>query len=84
MQGINDQLVSTRGSAILTVIINDKTFETEFQVVDASFPITGDGTLETSFLNENNIIIDVNKGKITSTTNQESTIPARSKVIIPI
>lgn len=84
MQGINDQLVSTRGSAILTVIINDKTFETEFQVVDASFPITGDGILGTPFLKENNIIIDVNKGEITSTTNQESSIPARSEVIIPI
>lgn len=84
MQGINDQLVNTLGSTILTVVINDKTYETEFQVVDTSFPITGDGILGIPFLKENNIIIDVSKGEITSTAKQNNIIPARSEVIIPI
>lgn len=52
--------------------------------MDISFPITGDRILGIPFLKENQIIIDVGKGEITTTANQDNTIPARSEVIIPI
>lgn len=84
MQGINDQLVSTLGSATLTVVINNKKCPTEFKIVNSSFPITGDGILGNPFLKNNHIIIDVGKGEITTTTNKSSTIPVRSEMIIPI
>jgi len=43
MQGINDKLVNTLGSTVLTVSIDNATYETEFQIVDSTFPIVGDG-----------------------------------------
>lgn len=84
MQGINDQLVRTLGSTVLTIEINDKTYETEFQVVDNSFPITGDGILGNPFLKDNEVIINVGKGEITTPTDNVSTIPARSEMIVSV
>jgi len=49
MQGINDKLVSTLGSTVLTVSIDNETYVPEFQVVDSTFPIEGDGIWETHF-----------------------------------
>jgi hypothetical protein len=85
MQGINDKLVSTLGSTILTVSIdNNETYETEFQVVDSTFPIVGDGILGNPFLKANKIIIDMEKEEL-STRNENSTvIPPRSELIIPV
>jgi len=85
MQGINDKLVSTLGSTILTVSIdNNETYETEFQVVDSAFPIVGDGILGNPFLKANKIIIDMEKEEL-STRNENSTvIPPRSELIIPV
>ncbi|KAL4100717.1 hypothetical protein QTP88_020751 [Uroleucon formosanum] len=84
MQGINDQLVRTLGSTVLTIEINDKTYETEFQVVDNSFPITEDGILRNPFLKDNEVIINVGKGEITTPTDNVCTIPARSEVIVSV
>jgi len=84
MQGINDQLVNTLGSTTLNVSINNTICKTEFQVVDSTFPISGDGILGNPFLKDNQIIIDVSKGELTSKTNDTTTIPARHEMIIPI
>lgn len=84
MQGINDQLVNTMGSVMLTVIINDIEFETEFQVVNTAFPITGDGILGNPFLKNNQMIIDVGKGELVTPTDVVTTIPPRSEMIISI
>lgn len=59
MLGINDQLISTMKSAMLTIAINGKTYETELQVVDRTFPIIGDGILGNPFLRDNQVIIDM-------------------------
>lgn len=84
MQGINDQLVRTLSSTVLTIEINDKIYETEFQVVDKSFLITGDGILGNPFLKNNQVIINVSKGEITTSKDNISTIPARSEMIVSI
>ncbi|KAL4083696.1 hypothetical protein QTP88_029012 [Uroleucon formosanum] len=84
MQGINDQLVNTLGSTTLNVSINNAICKTEFQVVDSSFPISGDGILGNPFLKDNQIIIDVSKGELTTKSNDTTTIPARHEMIIPI
>jgi len=84
MQGINDKLVNTLGSAMLMVSIGNEAYETEFQVMDSTFPITGDGILGNPFLRANQIIIDVGKRELTSKTKNISTILTRSEVIVPI
>lgn len=84
MQGINDQLVSTMGSTMLTVLINGRKYDTEFQVVSASFPVTGDGILGNPFLKDNQMIVDVGKGELTTATDVVSTIPPRSEMIISV
>lgn len=84
LQGINDRLVSTMSSIILTVSDKNQTFETEFHVVPSSFPIDGDGILGKPFLKENKIIIDVNRQLITYPDDLTRTIPARSEVIISV
>lgn len=84
MQGISDKLVDTLGSTILTVSLDNENYETEFQVVDSSFPIIGDGILGNPFLRANMLIIDVGKEELTSKSEEIHTIPARSELIIPI
>lgn len=84
LQGINDCLVSTMGSVLLTVSDKNQTFETEFHVVPSSFPIDGDGILGKPFLKDNKIIIDVDREVITYPDDTTRTIPARSEVIIPV
>ncbi|KAL4089366.1 hypothetical protein QTP88_024412 [Uroleucon formosanum] len=82
MQGINDQLVNTL-SKTLNVSINNAICKTEFQVVDSTFLISGDGILGNPFLKDNQIIIDVSKGELTTKSNDTTTIPARHEMIIP-
>jgi hypothetical protein len=72
------------GSVMLTVLVNDREYETEFQVVDTTFPITGDGILGNPFLKNNQMIIDVSKGVMMSSTDVVSTIPPRSEMIISV
>lgn len=84
MQGINEQVVNTMGSVRLTVLVNDVEYDTEFQVVDANFPITGDGILGNPFLKDNQMIIDVGKGELMSSMDVVSTIPPRSEMIMSI
>ncbi|KAL4082949.1 hypothetical protein QTP88_029447 [Uroleucon formosanum] len=84
LQGINDRLVNTMGSVVLTISDKNQTFETEFHVVPPSFPIDGDGILGKPFLKENKIIINVDQEEITYPDNATTTIPARSEAIIPI
>lgn len=84
LQGINYQLVNTMGSVMLTVVVNDIEFETEFQVVDAIFPVTGNGILGNPFLKDNQMIIDVGKGELMTSTDVVSTIPPCSEMIISI
>jgi len=50
-------------------------------VVDNTFLITVDGMLGNPFLKDNQVIIDMSKGEITSI---ENTIPVRSEMIISI
>ncbi|CAI6373340.1 unnamed protein product [Macrosiphum euphorbiae] len=84
MQGINDKLVSTLGSTVLTVSIDNETYETEFQVVDSTFLIVGDGILGNPFLKANRIIIDVGKEELSTRNENSNVIPARSELIIPV
>ncbi|KAL4156031.1 hypothetical protein QTP88_000066 [Uroleucon formosanum] len=84
MQGINDKLVSTLGSTVLTVSMDNETYETEFQVVDSTFPIVGDGILGNPFLKANRIIIDVGKEELSTRNENSNVIPARSELIIPV
>lgn len=84
LQGINDLTVKTLGYTILSVRNGEQTSESEFHVVPVNFPIIGDGILGKPFLMENQIIIDVGKGEITSTLDNVTTIPARSEIIIPV
>lgn len=84
MQGINDQLVNTMGSTMLTVLIDGRKYSTEFQVVNASFPITGDGILGNPFLKDNQMIVDIGKGELTVATDVVSTIPPHSEMIISV
>jgi len=84
MQGINDKLVSTLGSTVLTVSIDNETYETEFQVVDSTFPIVGDGILRNPFLKANRIIIDIGKEELSTRNENSNVIPARSELIIPV
>lgn len=84
MQGINDKLVNTMGSVMLAVIVNGKEYEAEFQVVDATFPVTGDGILGIPFLKDNQMIIDVGKGELMTSTDVSSTIPPRSEMIVSV
>jgi len=55
---------------------NNTICKTEFQVVDSTFPISGDGILENLFIKHNQIIIDVSKAESTSETDSITTIPA--------
>lgn len=64
--------------------INDKIYETEFQVVEKSFPFTWDCILGNPFLKDNQVIINVSKWEITTSTDNISTIPARSEMIVSI
>lgn len=80
-QSINDKLVTTLGSTILTVSIDN---ETEFQVVDSTFPIIGDGILENPFLKANNFIIDVGKEELSTRNENSNIIPARNEFIISV
>jgi len=84
MQGINDQLVGTLGSTMLTISMNNKNYETEFHVVDTTFPIVEDGILGNPFLKDNQAVIDVSKGEITYPEDITKVIPARSEIIIPV
>jgi hypothetical protein len=84
MQGISDKLVDTLGSTILTVSLDDESYKTEFQVVDSSFPIDGDGILGNPFLRANKLIIDVGRDELTSKSEEIHTIPARCELIIQI
>jgi len=84
MQSINDQLVSTLGSTMLTISINNKNYDTEFRVVDTTFPMVGDGILGNSFLIDNQAVIDVRKREIIYPKDTTTVIPARSEVIIPV
>jgi len=84
MQGISDKLVDTLGSTMLTVSLDNEKYETEFQVVDSTFPIVGDGILGNPFLRANKIIIDVGKEELTTKSEETHIIPARCELIIPI
>lgn len=84
LQGINDQAVKTMGFTMLTVINGNQSSESEFHVVPTNFPIIGDGILGKPFLTENQIVIDVGKGEITSTLDDVTTVPARCETIIPV
>ena len=84
LQGINDLTVKTMGFTKLSISNGNQFCESEFHVVPANFPITGDGILGKPFLMENQIIIDVGKGEIMSTLDKVTTIPNRSEVIIPV
>jgi len=53
-------------------------------VVPSSFPIDGDGILGKPFMKDNKIIIDVEREVINYPKDATTTIPTRSKVIIPI
>jgi len=82
LQGINDQTLKTMGFTMLKVINGNQSSESEFHVVATNFPIIGDGIFGKPFLTENQIVIDLGKGEITSTLNDVTTIPARCETII--
>jgi len=84
LQGINDRTVKTMRFTKLTIISGNQTSESEFHVVPTNFPILGDGILGKPFLTDNQIIIEVGKGEISSTLDKVTTVSARSETIIPV
>lgn len=61
IKGISSTIISTLGSIVIPIEINDATFITKFDIVKDVFPIPGSGIIERTFLKENKAILDMNK-----------------------
>lgn len=84
LQGITNESINTIGSTTLDILIENNNFRTEFFVVSAEFPITGDGILGEPFLTGNQAVIDIGKRELFVSERNTMILQARCETIVPV
>jgi hypothetical protein len=84
LKGINEQLVPTIGRTTISIQIEERMMQAEFQVVHSQFPITQDGILGKPFIIGNQTIINYQTNELIVPDTGDMKIKARTETLIAI